>query len=811
MTRLEEKSGFSSLLILILSSLVVVTTTIVVDLKLGQRLKEIGPEIFQQGPYPSVTPPPNSCSGKQAKDCCGTNGQCVNLSGSLVCYGCPSGGSCVAGKGCVAPEPTETCVTNGGVCFEHTCSSLNRSSVSGACSGSQFCCGSPLTSPTPAPECTAGQHKCTGDNFYSCYYGHWVPDGTCNGRGCKNSTECNLATECIGTQTRCKDRESNIKEFCSSGKWKSITCPYGCQAGQCKAAPAPPVAPECTGTESKCEGGNRKFCSIGKWITLPCPYGCETGECRSQPPQSACYCVNYVMEGDSCDPIVRGKPCGFPSPTPTTECTAGQHKCTGDNFYSCYYGHWVPDGNCGGQGCESDTKCNSPAPCTHGDIRCAGSNTKELCTYGAWSRSDCPYGCEGGECKPAPPLIPWIPVEPVGSEYVVGPSPAPITATQPLQINPYRDYCAGLTGHEYEDCRAADQAEAAMMAGMFGVPSALGLAGAAAITAPTWVPATLAAGGTAYAMAQPYIPAVRWGATAVAIAGGTAQTATSIGLAATEALEESGTITPSQAQPWYNALGTGFQAGGYALSRGSQLQMMVSNLNSIAGAFVSSSPIANQAYQVQTTEMEVRRIMKNLPRGEYTVTASEGTSYAGAGADQVIQSSIPGRSSTQGIRVDLENPITRRYIAEGVIAARQAGDLQTQQALGIALYSRERMVYNELVEQQLHYGNEPSPLSAFLQSGAGVCFERAVGNACIMNAMNWQSPQVVGGEFIRILGGGATAHSYHAQTTFEMTGYGQLVLDPNSEYVGSLNRFLSEQEYAAFLEIQRVTIGLTEQ
>jgi len=428
------------------------------------------------------------------------------------------------------------------------------------------------------------------------------------------------------------------------------------------------------------------------------------------------------MQGSSCDSLVRGKPCSLPSPTPSTECTAGQHKCTGDNFYSCYYNHWVPDGTCNGRGCESDTKCNPPAPCTHGESRCVGSNTKEVCTYGAWARSDCPHGCEEGECKPAPPLIPWIPVEPVGPEYVVGPSPAPITATQPLQIDPYRDYCAGLTGQGLADCRAADQAEAAMMAGMFGVPSALGLAGAAAITAPTWVPATLAAGGTAYAVAQPYLVSGARVASGMLAIGGTAQIASGMAGGIVYSGEQSGSITPEQAQRVYQNLSPIYGGGQYLGGGGAALATVVQGIYGAGELLTSVSQTAREAYQLQQLRMQ-------------TVSAAEAINQQQVLQQQVSQERFGEgaliRSGPSGATPRGENIY---YNEEGtqmlVIDVNQDRALQAYLREGNQWIGTERQMTslnvsrvtlgNQFVNQTINYSGEAQ--AAIYQRGGGTAY-----------------------------------------------------------------------------------------
>jgi len=228
-------------------------------------------------------------------------------------------------------------------------------------------------------------------------------------------------------------------------------------------------------------------------------------------PSPSCSCVNHVWKGSLCDSWMREKPCGLPSPSPRT----------------------------------------SPVP------------------------------------SPLRGLI--------GPAYVVNPTSS-ITATQPLQIDPYRDYCAGLTGQELADCRAADRAEYMLVAGAFGTAAALGVAGGAALTAPIWGPTALAAGGTAYAVAQPYLQQAQYRGTQVGVAGGAARLVGDFFTAVTEHSLESGQITPEQARGALGLWQPISQLGSMAFYGGAGAAGLASDLNIGGAALVSSSQTARGGY-----------------------------------------------------------------------------------------------------------------------------------------------------------------------------------------------------------------------
>jgi hypothetical protein len=332
---------------------------------------------------PCTTPPAAECvDGKvartyRAEGSC-VDGQCLYAHDDQACAKGCEGGACVGGSGscegvtCTTP-PAAHC--EGG--------SLRAYEVPGRCDA-----GSCLYSSKLVP-CAQGceQNACVGD--------------PCAGVTCASPPA-----------SLCKDA-STLRSFgapgtCAGGSCtyapKETTCPYGCEAGQCKNDPCAGVS--CTTPPAaNCKDAStlRSFSSPGSCAggsctyalkELTCPYGCEAGQCKNDPcagvscsTPPATHCADATtLRSFAASGSCAGGSCSY-APTDTVcpaGCDAASASCKTDP--------------CAGK------SCTTPPPNSCVDASTAriygvpGSCSGGTCSY-SYTDQLCPNGCVGGSCQ----------------------------------------------------------------------------------------------------------------------------------------------------------------------------------------------------------------------------------------------------------------------------------------------------------------------------------------------------------------------------------------------------------------------------
>jgi hypothetical protein len=328
-----------------------------------------------------ATPPAARCEGNQLRvheapgRCDG--GTCLYSSKLISCtQGCQNN-ACVgdpcAGVSCSA-APTSVC---------KDASTLRAFSAPGLCA---------------AGSCTYPAQEIT------CQHG-------CEAGKCKNDP-CAGVTCMTPPATFCKDA-STLKSFTSPGSCaggsctyapKENTCPFGCEAGQCKNDPCAgvscttPPAAHCKDASTlrsftspgSCAGGSCTYASKEN----TCQYGCEAGQCKNDP-----------CAGVSCT-TPPAKHCKDAS---TLRSFASTGTCSGG---SCSYAptdSYCPAGcDAATASCKADlcagVSCTTPPANSCVDASTAriygvpGSCSGGSCSY-SYSDQLCPNGCAGGSCQ----------------------------------------------------------------------------------------------------------------------------------------------------------------------------------------------------------------------------------------------------------------------------------------------------------------------------------------------------------------------------------------------------------------------------
>lgn len=283
----------------------------------------------------------------------------------------------------------------------------------------------PTSCYTPNGTLALGSSTCFSNVLFKCSTAGYLSYSSCP-YGCSNNA-CNIKPASSGSSikpTNCSTPNgklpvgsstcfSNVLFRCSSTASLTYTnCTYGCSGNVCRAKsdPRPTYCSAPSGTLAL----NTAFCfentlykcaNDGSLFVTKCAYGCTGSYCNAT------------------------KPSPTPIPTTSTQHTvycsapggylaANNSRCFASTIFRCSSSGILSYSSCSG-GCSGNYCSYQPAP-TYAPSRCSypggslslnsyscySGSIFRCSSYGSLSVTNCPYGCSGSYCRPAPTYAP---------------------------------------------------------------------------------------------------------------------------------------------------------------------------------------------------------------------------------------------------------------------------------------------------------------------------------------------------------------------------------------------------------------------